>query len=297
MIGLIVARSKNNVIGRGGQIPWKIKGEQKQFKDLTTGNVVVMGRRSYEEIGHPLPNRMNIVVSNTKSFTGENLVTAGSLQEALALAGERDVFISGGYGLFREALPLVDVMYVTEVDLTVEDGDVFFPEFPAEEFDLMTGETEGKEVTYTRTIYVRKTRPELKKLEEARSLFSKDRYATKLSGARIDRIGENYAKCSMPLCADHKNAYGGIMGGSIYTLADFAFAVASNFDRENLTVSLVGQATFLSMSKGSILYAEAKLIKDGRTNCFYDVRIYDNLGKDVAVVSFTGAHVNRPMSK
>ena len=68
MVGLIVARSKNNVIGKNGQIPWRIKGEQKQFKKLTTGNVVVMGRKSYEEIGHPLPNRKNIIVSRTKVF-------------------------------------------------------------------------------------------------------------------------------------------------------------------------------------------------------------------------------------
>ena len=81
MVGLIVARSKNNVIGKNGQIPWRIKGEQKQFKELTTGNVVVMGRRSYEEIGHPLPNRMNIIVSRTKKFEGENLRTASSVQE------------------------------------------------------------------------------------------------------------------------------------------------------------------------------------------------------------------------
>jgi len=73
MIGLIVARSKNNVIGKNGNIPWKIKGEQKQFRELTTGNVVIMGRKSYEEIGHPLPNRMNIVVSTTTEYT-ENTV-------------------------------------------------------------------------------------------------------------------------------------------------------------------------------------------------------------------------------
>lgn len=85
MIGLIVARSKNNVIGKNGEIPWKIKGEQKQFRELTTGNVVVMGRKSYEEIGHPLPNRKNIIVSKTKNFSGENLVTVGSLQEAIAI--------------------------------------------------------------------------------------------------------------------------------------------------------------------------------------------------------------------
>lgn len=137
----------------------------------------------------------------------------------------------------------------------------------------------------------------MSKLDEARKLFSKDLYATKMSGIEIDEVGDNYAKCSMPLTENHRNAYGGIMGGSIYTLADFAFAVASNFDRENLTVSLVGQATFLNMSKGSVLYAEAKLIKDGRTNCFYEISIYDDLGKDIAVVSFTGAHVNKPVPK
>ena len=124
MIGLIVARSKNNVIGKNGQIPWRIKGEQKQFKELTTGNVVIMGRKSYEEIGHPLPNRMNIVVSGTVNDTGENLATVKSLQEALELAGtEKDVYVSGGYRLFLEALPIVDKMYITEVDITVEDGD------------------------------------------------------------------------------------------------------------------------------------------------------------------------------
>ena len=89
MIGLIVARSKNNVIGKNGQIPWRIKGEQKQFKELTTGNTVVMGRKSYEEIGHPLPNRMNIVVSNTANYSGENLLTVHSLQEALDSVKEK----------------------------------------------------------------------------------------------------------------------------------------------------------------------------------------------------------------
>lgn len=86
MIGLIVARSKNNVIGRNGEIPWKIKGEQKFFKELTIGNIVVMGRKSYEEIGHPLPNRQNIIVSKTMKYEGENLITVSSLAEALALS-------------------------------------------------------------------------------------------------------------------------------------------------------------------------------------------------------------------
>ena len=133
----------------------------------------------------------------------------------------------------------------------------------------------------------------MSRLEEAREMFSKDLYATKLSGITIEEVGENYAKCAMKLTEDHKNAYGGIMGGAIYTLADLAFAVASNFDKPASTVSLVGTATFLSMTRGSILYAEASLIKDGKTNCFSDVRVYDDLGRDIAVVSFTGAHLSK----
>lgn len=126
MIGLIVARSKNNVIGRNGEIPWKIKGEQKFFKELTTGNIVVMGRKSYEEIGHPLPNRQNIIVSKTMKYEVENLITVSSLAEALALADNSNIYIAGGYGVYKEAIPFVDVMYITEVDMNIEDGDVFF---------------------------------------------------------------------------------------------------------------------------------------------------------------------------
>ncbi len=130
-------------------------------------------------------------------------------------------------------------------------------------------------------------------LEEAREEFSKDLYATELSGAVIDSIGENYAKCSMILTDKHRNAYGGIMGGAIYTLADFAFAVASNFGKEEATVSVVGQASFMSQPKGSTLFAEAGLIKDGRHNCFYEVRVTDDLDRIVAVVTFNGAKVSR----
>ena len=155
MIGLIVARSKNNVIGKNGEIPWKIKGEQKQFKELTTGNVVIMGRKSFEEIGGPLPNRKNIIVSRNENFTGKNLCTASSLQEALDLAKGEKVYVAGGCGLYEEAIPLVDVMYITEVDIEVEDGDVFFPEFDETGFEKTVIESGGEEVKFSRVVYRR----------------------------------------------------------------------------------------------------------------------------------------------
>ena len=130
-------------------------------------------------------------------------------------------------------------------------------------------------------------------LEEAREIFSKDLYATELSGAVIDEIGPDYALCSMKLTDKHHNAYGGIMGGAIYTLADFAFAVASNYEKEYATVSVVGQASFMSAPKGTVLFAKAELIKDGRSNCFYEVTVTDDIDTIVAVVTFNGAHVKR----
>lgn len=95
----------------------------------------------------------------------------------------------------------------------------------------------------------------------------------------------------MKLTQDHRNAYGGVMGGAIYTFADFAFAVASNYDKECATVSLTGQASFMAASQGSELIAEAKLLKYGKRNSFFEVTVTDDMGKLIAVVAFTGAHV------
>ena len=92
-----------------------------------------MGRRSYEEIGKPLPNRTTIVISSTQNYDGENCMTAKSVAEAIEIAGERDIYISGGARVYEEALPLVEKMYITEVDLEV-DGDTYFPPFDKEQF-------------------------------------------------------------------------------------------------------------------------------------------------------------------
>ncbi|MBQ8327068.1 MAG: dihydrofolate reductase [Lachnospiraceae bacterium] len=155
MIALIVAFAKNQVIGNKGCIPWKIKGEQRRFKELTTGNVVIMGRRSYEEIGKPLPNRTTIVVSGTKNFDSENCMTAKSLAEAILLAGDRDIFISGGARIYEEALPLVEKMYITEIDCEIE-GDTYFPVFDKEQFIKEINERFEGEIPYTYVTYTRR---------------------------------------------------------------------------------------------------------------------------------------------
>ena len=127
MISLIVAVSKNNVIGNNGIIPWKIKGEQKRFKELTTGKTIIMGRKSFQEIGRPLPNRKTVVISNTENIVAENCITVKSLIEAFDLVeGEEEVFIAGGGQVYKEALYYSDKIYITVIDKII-DGDVYFP--------------------------------------------------------------------------------------------------------------------------------------------------------------------------
>ncbi len=155
MIALIAAYAKNKVIGNKGCIPWKIKGEQKRFKELTTGNVVIMGRRSYEEIGHPLPDRITIVISGTKCFDRENCYTAKSLSDAFMMAGDRDIYIAGGARLYEEALPLADKLYITEIDKVVE-GDTYFPPFDEEQFIKEVNYRSEGEIPYSYVTYTKK---------------------------------------------------------------------------------------------------------------------------------------------
>lgn len=156
MVALIVARSKNNVIGRNGKIPWSIPGEQKQFRELTTGNIVVMGRKTFEEIGHPLPNRKNIVISRNAQYSYDNLIVLPSLNDALEYYSEGDIYIAGGYNLFKEAIDIVDKMYITEIDLVIENGDVFFPTFQEEDFNVQLLEENHDTIPYKRLVYSRK---------------------------------------------------------------------------------------------------------------------------------------------
>ena len=156
MIALIVAYSLNGVIGNNGMIPWKIKGEQKRFKEFTTGNIVIMGRRSYEEIGRPLPNRETIVVSRTKNFDCEHCRTASSFEEAIEMAGtDLTIYISGGAGLYQEAIHMVDKMFVTIVEKEIE-GDTYFPKFEEADFEKQVDAHFDGEIPYTYVTYTRK---------------------------------------------------------------------------------------------------------------------------------------------
>jgi len=130
--------------------------------------------------------------------------------------------------------------------------------------------------------------PSNEELEKIREYFSHDRYATE-TGAYIEEVGDHCSKCSLIITEHHKNAVGGVMGGVYFTLADFAFAVASNWQNSGV-VGLNCNAAFIGVPKTEKIIAEAKLIKDGRSICTYDVKITDELGNTVASVQCMGYH-------
>lgn len=129
-------------------------------------------------------------------------------------------------------------------------------------------------------------------LQAVKKQFAKDLYATQTTGIDIEDVGEQYAKCVLHLDEKHRNAMGAVMGGVLYTLADFAFAVAANHCVID-TVSVSGNISFCNSTKGTILYAEAQCVKNGRNNCFYTVNISDEYGVLVAIVSIVGANIKQ----
>ena len=149
IISIIAAVSKNNVIGKNGKIPWEIPGEQKRFKELTTGKTIIMGRKSFEEIGKPLPNRNIIIVSRTKNYSFENCITVDSLSKAFELSkDEEEVFIAGGAQLYEATLPYADYLYLTIIDKFF-DGDVYFPNFNRDDYIIEYEERIEYPIPYT----------------------------------------------------------------------------------------------------------------------------------------------------
>jgi len=133
---VIVAAAQNGIIGRDGAMPWRIPEDLKRFKALTMGAPIVMGRKTWDAIGRPLPGRESIVITRQTGFRAEGAVVVHSLDEALAHTRGRDVpeaFVIGGGDVYRQALPLADVVHLTQVHGAFE-GDASFPPLEASEW-------------------------------------------------------------------------------------------------------------------------------------------------------------------
>lgn len=142
MICMIAAAASNGVIGAGGRIPWDIPEDMAYFRSVTYGGAVIMGRRTYEEIGRPLPGRYNIVVTSNREFKADGVVSADSLVKAIELAKEAEkekIFLCGGASIYREGLDIAERIYLTVINKAYV-GDVFFPDISDKDFKVVSAE-------------------------------------------------------------------------------------------------------------------------------------------------------------
>ena len=142
-LSLIVAMADNRTIGRNNELPWHLPDDLKYFKSVTMGKPIVMGRKTFDSIGRPLPGRLNIVITRNAEWQHSGVKTAASLQEAVAIAAEEnpqdqealilEVMVIGGEEIYRTAIELADRLYITQVQAEIE-GDAFFPQYNESEW-------------------------------------------------------------------------------------------------------------------------------------------------------------------
>jgi len=136
LIALITAISKNRCIGRDGQLPWQLPADLQRFKQITMGQTLLMGRKTYQSIGRPLPGRSTIILSRSADFSAPGCLVVNSLEAGIAAATTEQLFICGGAEIYQQMLPLVEKIYLTELQKNIT-GDSFFPQLQSDQFKVI----------------------------------------------------------------------------------------------------------------------------------------------------------------
>ena len=154
---LIAARSENNVIGSGLEIPWRVKGEQRLFKDITLGHTLIMGRKTFDSIGKALPDRDTVIITTQSDLKCPGCHIATNLEQGLNMAdGLRgDTFVAGGGEIYRQTIDLADGIHLTTIH-TLANGEIFFPEFDKSQFDTVISRHYESNLNYTYEFLLRK---------------------------------------------------------------------------------------------------------------------------------------------
>jgi dihydrofolate reductase len=159
----IVAVAENNVIGNESDLPWDIPEDLQFFKDKTKGHCLIMGRKTFESVGHPLPNRLNVVITRQKDYkpSAPNVIIKPNLEEAIAFAKTQtakygdEIFIIGGGQIYKESLDLVDIIYLTRIH-EIFDGDTEYPVLDPKKFELIESRDREDPIPFTFQTYIRK---------------------------------------------------------------------------------------------------------------------------------------------
>lgn len=136
MISLIAAMDKNNVIGYNNDMPWSLPNDLKHFKEVTSHSTIIMGRKTYESIGRPLPNRRNIILSRSGYETNDDVEVISSIDEIKKLAKKEEVFVIGGGTIYEQVISFADRLYITRIDAELK-GDTYFPQFSETEWQVI----------------------------------------------------------------------------------------------------------------------------------------------------------------
>lgn len=160
IISLVAAIGDNNKIGFEGKLPWKLLDDFANFKKLTTGHKIIMGRKTFQSIGRPLPNRENIIITNQPNFSAPGCRVVHSINEALVhVNNNEEVFVIGGGKIYSQTLPMANKMYLSHVQASVQ-ADAFFPEFDPNDWKITYSQTfpenDRNEYPFTYNIYERK---------------------------------------------------------------------------------------------------------------------------------------------
>ncbi len=159
-LSIIVAMDRNHVIGRGGTLPWHISSDLKNFKKITMGKPILMGRKTHDSIGKPLPGRENIILTNNKKYLAEGCTVKNTLDEVYSYCEEQlEVVVMGGAILYSQTLDKAEKLYITEVNASV-NGDTLFPEYKSSQWREISRESfnadENNEFDYSFTVLERK---------------------------------------------------------------------------------------------------------------------------------------------
>jgi dihydrofolate reductase len=155
-ISFIVAMDIEQAIGLGNDLPWRLPADLAYFKKKTLNHTILMGRKTYESIGKPLPHRTNVIITKNREFTAEGCIVVHSVEEAAAQFADEEVFVIGGAEIFRLFMPIVDRLYITLIEHEFE-ADTFFPDFEIEDWNLVSSEDgvtdEKNPYTYSFLVY------------------------------------------------------------------------------------------------------------------------------------------------
>jgi dihydrofolate reductase len=154
---LIAARSENNVIGSGLEIPWRVKGEQRLFKEVTLGHTLIMGRKTFDSIGKALPGRDTVIITSQSDLKVPDCHIATSLDQGLDIANglRGDVFVAGGGEIYRQTIDLADGIHLTTIH-TVVEGDIYFPGFDRNQFEVVVSHRYESNINYTYEFLIRR---------------------------------------------------------------------------------------------------------------------------------------------